>query len=84
VSADQAWSAREPITADERAAFAAAVEAARARGACEAGTCAGGLTGVSSEASVARSAIELALVERGYLEYRRRSVPPPIRRRKVD
>jgi hypothetical protein len=37
--------------------------------------------GVTSEASVARSAIELALVERGYLQYRRRSIPPPIKRK---
>jgi transposase InsO family protein len=83
-SPDQAWSGREPIAAAERAAFAAAVEAARAERAREVGTCADDPTGVSSEASVARSAIELALVERGYLQYRRRSIPPPIKRRKAD
>lgn len=69
-SPDEIWSAREPITTDERADFGAAV--ARAR---EAGTCADRAPGVGSEASVARSAIELALTERGYLQYRRRSIP---------
>lgn len=83
-SPDQAWSAREPITAEERAAFGATVASARAARAREVGTCGDGAAEVLSEASVARSAIELALVERGYLQYRRRSIPPPIKRQKAD
>src|SRR5262245_31077003 len=47
------------------------------------GTCANDRQGVTSEASVARLAIELALVERGYLQYRRNSIPPPIKRKKM-
>jgi hypothetical protein len=74
------WAARAPLTAEERAAFGATVVegAARAR---EVGACADGGSGVISEASVARRAIELALVERGYLHYRRRSILPPIKRK---
>jgi transposase InsO family protein len=83
-SPDQVWSAREPITADERAAFGAAVAQAREARVRELGTCAGAAPGVGSEASVVRSAIELALVGRGYLQYRRRSIPPPINRKKAD
>jgi putative transposase len=80
VSPDEVWSARAPITADERAAFGAAVAVARPARAREVGTCADEEVGVTSEASVARSAIELALTQRGYLQYRRRSIPPPINR----
>jgi transposase InsO family protein len=80
-SAEELWSAQEPITAEERAAFGAALASAREARAREAGTCADEEAGVGSEASVARSAIELALCERGYLHYRRRSILPPIKRR---
>lgn len=78
-SADAAWAVRDPITAEERAAFAEAVTSAykdRALGAC-----ADDREKVTSEASVVRSAIELALVKCGYLQYRRRSIPPPIKRK---
>jgi transposase InsO family protein len=83
-SPDEAWTARDPITADERAAFGAAVAAAHEIRSREVGPCANGPTGVGSEASVARSAIELALTWRGYLQYRGRSIPPPIKRKKAD
>ena len=79
-SADELWRARAPISVEERAAFGAAVEAARAAREREVGSCAEVSAGVGSEASVARSAIELALTQRGYLQYRRRSIPPPINR----
>jgi transposase InsO family protein len=79
-SPDRVWSAREPISADERAAFGATVAAARQTRAREVGTCADEEAGVTSESSVARCAIELALVQREYLQYRRRSIPPPIKR----
>ena len=78
-SADELWHARTPIAADERAAFGAAVEAARAARE-EVGPCAEEPAGVGSEASVARCAIELALTQCGYLHYRRRSITPPIKR----
>jgi transposase InsO family protein len=81
---DQAWSAREPITIAERAAFGAALASARETRTHEVGACGNGAAEVLSKASVARSAIELTLVERGYLQYRRRSIPPPIKRKKAD
>ena len=65
-----AWQARPAISGDERAAFGAAVAA---RIAC--GPSAGA---VWSEPEVARRAIRLALEERGYLQYRRRRILPPI------
>ena len=83
-SPDAVWQAREPIAAEERAAFGAAVAAAREARVREVGPCAAGAPGVGSEASVARCAIELALTERGYLQYRRRSILPPIKRKKTD
>ena len=83
-SADALWDARELITDDERAAFGAAVATARAARDRELGSCAEHAAGVGSEASVARLATELALAERGYLQYRRSSIPPPIRRKKAD
>ncbi len=83
-SPDEAWAARDPITVEERGAFGAAVETARAARERELGSCGDARESVRSEASVARCAIELALTERGYLQYRRSSIPPPLRRRKVD
>jgi transposase InsO family protein len=79
-SPDEVWAARAPITAQERAAFGAAVAAGEARSR-EVGACANDGSGVILEASVARRAIELALVEREYLHYRRRSILPPIKRK---
>jgi transposase InsO family protein len=81
---DVVWSARTPITAEERAAFRTAVTTARKTQSGSSGTCVPNDAGVISEASMARSAIELALVECGYLQYRRRSIPPPIKRQKAD
>jgi transposase InsO family protein len=64
------WQARSPIVAAARAAFGSAVAA---RIAC------GRPTGaVWSEPEVARRAIRLTLEERGYLQYRRRQILPPI------
>ena len=83
-SADALWDAQEPLTEAERAAFGAAVAAARAARDRELGSCAEHAAGVGSETSAARSATELALTQRGYLQYRRSSIPPPIRRKKAD
>jgi len=69
------WAARTPIAADERAAFTAAVGRQSA--------CGGVTDGVWSERAVARTAIRHALEECGYLQYRRRSILPPITGRKV-
>jgi transposase InsO family protein len=66
-SADALWEGREPITVEERATFAEAVAQASTNHALEA--CADDGEKVTSEASVARSAIELALVKCGYLQY---------------
>ena len=78
-SADSVWEGRAPITGQERTAFAAAVAEAYKQRLLEA--CADDREKVTLEASVARSAIELALVKCGYLQYRRRSIPPPIKRK---
>lgn len=78
-SPDASWAAGDPITTEERAAFASAVIAAYQARTIEA--CVGDRERVTSEASAARSAIELALVKCGYLQYRRRSIPPPIKRK---
>jgi hypothetical protein len=73
------WEGRAPITIEERASFAATVAEAHKERLLEA--CVDDREKVTSEASVARSAIELALVKCGYLQYRRRSIPPPIKRK---
>jgi Integrase core domain len=78
-SADSVWEGGAPITVEERASFAAAVAEAYKERLVEA--CADDREKVTSEASVVRSAIELALVKCGYLQYRRRSIPPPIKRK---
>ena len=69
------WQARTPILADERTAFAAAVHQQIA---CETPA-----NGVWSEREMAREAIRLTLEGRGYLQYRRRRILPPIPGRKV-
>ena len=83
MSPSAAWSAREPIREAERVAFAAQVRASRETSVRELETCAGSKEGVISESSVARRATELALLQCEYLQYRRRSIPPPITRKKV-
>jgi hypothetical protein len=76
-SPDELWSARETITAEERAAFGAAVE--EARRAREPGeSCAGTGAVVRSGRAMARCAIRLALERCGYLHYKRRAIPPPL------
>jgi transposase InsO family protein len=83
-SPDELWAVRTAITPGERGAFAAAVEAFRKAEQTAAGTCAGGPVAVNSDRVVARCAIRLALEERGYLQYRRRTIPPPINRHQGD
>lgn len=83
-SPDEVWSARTPIMTEVRMAFDAAVTTARKAQSASSGTCAPNDAGVISEASVSRSAIKLAFVECGYLQYRSRSVPPPIKHQKMD
>jgi transposase InsO family protein len=82
-SPDEAWSVRTPITAAERAAFRSCVEGLRKAGSRASGSCIGVGDGVRSECAMARSAIRLALEQRGYLQYRRRRIPPPIHARKA-
>src|SRR5262249_30852943 len=65
-----AWQARPPISADERAAFAATVAAQIG--------CGRPVPAVWSQPEVARRAIRHALEECGYLQYRRRLILPPI------
>jgi transposase InsO family protein len=80
------WQARTPIAEPERGLFrsrvrdalAEAVEANGRDGACE--STAGK---VWSERAMARVAIRRTLETCGYLTYRRRRIPPPIRRQKT-
>jgi transposase InsO family protein len=65
-----AWTARVPIPAAERDAFAARVG--------HQSTCGLPVGEVWSGPEVARAAIRHALEERGYLQYRRRRILPPI------
>jgi transposase InsO family protein len=83
-SPDELWSVRRPITAAERAAFRASVEALRNVAQTGATPCAGGAADVMSERAMARDAIRLALERCGYLHYRRRTIPPPINARIAD
>jgi transposase InsO family protein len=82
-SPDEAWSSRTPITSEERAAFRASVKTFRHAQQIASGACAESRSDVSSEREMARSAIRLALEERGYLQYRRRRIPPPINAKKT-
>jgi len=75
-SPDELWSARETITAGERAAFGAAVEeSGRAQEPGE--SCADTGAVIRSGRAMARCAIRLALEVCGYLHYKRRAIPPP-------
>ena len=65
-----AWAARPPIGSAERDAFAASVR--------QQITCDQPVGEVWSGPEVARRAIRRALEERGYLQYRRRRILPPI------
>jgi hypothetical protein len=77
-SPDELWASRRAITAEERAAFGAAVEEARRAQERSAESCAAGEAVVRSGREMARCAIRLALERCGYLHYKRRSIPPPL------
>ncbi len=75
---DELWSARRPISGEERAAFRSAVAEARRTQEAAAESCAEGEVVVSSGRAMARCAIRLALERCGYLHYKRRTIPPPL------
>jgi transposase InsO family protein len=75
---DELWLSRTAITPEERSDFRACVDEFRRAQEAAVGPCAGGPEAVGSERAVARRAIRLALERRGYLQYRRRTIPPPI------
>ena len=77
-SPDELWSVRWPITAEERAAFGAAVDESRQAQERVAKSCAAQEAVVRSGREMARCAIRLALERCGYLHYRRRTIPPPL------
>jgi transposase InsO family protein len=79
-SPDELWASRMPITGEERVAFVTAVEACRRAEENASRSCAGGTQEVRSEREMARHTIRLALEQRGYLHYTRRSIPPLIKR----
>jgi transposase InsO family protein len=70
-----AWQSRHPVTAEERRVFADRVQVRFA--------CGGTVHEICSPAEMARTAVRRALEECGYLQYRRRRIPPPIPGRKV-
>jgi transposase InsO family protein len=71
----ESWEARTPVAAAERAVFTAEVARRIA--------CGPVADGVRSEREMARTAIRQALEECGYLQYRRRSILPPITSQKA-
>jgi hypothetical protein len=83
-SPEEAWASRTAISSEERAAFRSQVEELRTAPGTASGSCVGATEEVNSGRAVARCAIRLALERCGYLQYRRRRIPPPIHRQKTD
>jgi hypothetical protein len=75
---DEAWAGRRPTTPGERAAFADAIRSLE-REAAPQNAC----TSDAAAASVNRIVVRRALVAHGFLCIRRRSIPLPIKSRKV-
>lgn len=76
----EAWSVRQPITAQERAAFAATGERSRADIRRELGYDDAAAIGAADRALIERKSVMRALVAHGSLLIRRRRIPPVLRR----
>jgi transposase InsO family protein len=80
----QAWATRSRLTIEQRRRLAEAVERYRQEERLQAaGPRAAGPLGEQEERAMERHAIERALVEHGYLLFRRRRIPLPFTRKKV-
>ena len=75
---NQLWTARTPITTQEREAFGLALLQHRTVAAAEPGRPVDGPLGFPAQAALDRTAVRRALVERGYLTFTRRSFTPPL------
>jgi len=83
-TSQEAWDARVRITAKERAAFLALVRRYEKRVRAEREVPPGTRLGPHDEAAIHRAAVTRALTAAGYLEIRRRKIPPRLFRRKAD
>lgn len=83
-SPDQLWQARSSVSEDERAAFLAGYRGHEWEERIRRGIGTRSAYSHFERASIDRIAIVRALLEGGYLEFRRRRVRPPIRLRKAS
>jgi hypothetical protein len=80
---DNLWAARTPLAAKDRADFQATVERRRTEARNEAGRSQDEILTPSADRAIDRQAIRRALVEHGYLLFKRRRFPLPIKKKKV-
>jgi len=80
---DQAWHARPPLTAEDRAQFQATVARLRIEARQEKGIDLAAELSRVEQAKVDRVALRRALVAHDLLLFRRRTIPAPIERPKV-
>jgi transposase InsO family protein len=81
---DQLWATRTPHTPEERSFFQATVERRRTEARTEAGHSQDKILTPSAARAIDRQAIRRALVEHGYLLFKRRRIPLPIKKQKVS
>jgi transposase InsO family protein len=80
---DQAWTGRRPLTPTERQSFQTTVARRRTEARTEQQMPPDGPLPTASARTLDRRAIRRALVEHGYLLFRRRRITPPFRKQKV-
>jgi hypothetical protein len=80
---DELWQQRRTISAETRAAFAAAVQRQREQVNDQEGIVGTDALPTAKERRLQRAAIRRALVEHGYLLFSRRRLPLPIQRQKT-
>lgn len=80
---DQAWATRTTITAEERLLFQASVAHQRTEVQAQDGWPSSGPSSTMDERALDRQAIQRALVEHGYLVFRRRRLPLTFTKKKV-
>lgn len=83
-SPDEKWLTRKRLTEEERRVFRDEVQGDRVEVRCEGGWFPGFELGRRGRAVIEREAIARALLARGYLEARRRQIPPPIFLRRME
>jgi transposase InsO family protein len=82
-SAEQLWQGRRRVTASERERFQECLGRVGAEEDVPEGQAMDEVRSAREQRGIRRSVLSRALVECGYLFYKRRRIPPPIRRRKV-